>query len=238
MYLGARVAVVIPAHNEAALIGRVIGGIPAFVDRIVVVDDASTDATCAQVEQARDRRVMLVRHAVNRGVGAAIMTGYRVARDAQSDVIAVMAGDDQMDPSDLEALVRPIAQGRAEYAKGDRIHHPEVGNMPWSRRIGTQALAAMTRAAIGLPTLSDSQCGFTAIAATAVDRLPLSLVWPGFGYPNDLLARLHEQGMRIIEVAVRPVYKGEGSELRPWHLFAIACVVHRAWCRRRAARRD
>jgi glycosyltransferase involved in cell wall biosynthesis len=234
MFQHARIAVVVPAHNEAERIGTVIARMPAFVDRIVVVDDASCDGTCARVEQAASPRVRLVRHAANRGVGAAIMTGYRIARDEHADVIAVMAGDDQMDPADLEAVVRPVVEGRADYVKGNRLEHPGAQRMPWARRLGTRVLASLTRAATGLVSLSDSQCGFTAISGSAVDRLPLARVWPRFGYPNDLLARIHEHGLRLQEVVVRPVYQGERSELRAWHLFAIAGVLRRARRRRRA----
>lgn len=236
MLRGARIAVVVPAHNESALIARVLSAMPAFVDQIVVVDDASDDDTCAQVDRCADERVTLVRHAANRGVGAAIVTGYRRARAQGAGVIAVMAGDDQMDPADLQGLVTPVIEGKAEYVKGDRLHHPEAARMPLTRRTGTRLLSHATRWALGMPTLSDSQCGYTAISATALDRLDLASVWPGFGYPNDLLARIVHLGMPVAEVVVRPVYKGERSELRPWHVLTILRVIGRAALRRVAGR--
>lgn len=237
MLLGARIAVVVPAHDEAPRIGRVIGRMPSFVDQVVVVDDASHDDTCGVVLSSPDPRVRLVRHAVNRGVGAAIATGYRMARADGADVIAVMAGDDQMDPDDLEHVVRPVAEGTADYVKGDRIHHPQARAMPLARRAGTQALGYLTRWATRVSDLVDSQCGYTALSGAAMDRLDLTSLWPRFGYPNDLLGMVAEQHLRVMQVPVRPVYQGEPSELRPWHVATIVALVARAAWRVRRPRR-
>jgi glycosyltransferase involved in cell wall biosynthesis len=233
MLSGARIAVVVPAHNESSMIGRVLCAMPAFVDQVVVVDDASDDETCARIERCGLGRVRLVRHALNRGVGAAIMTGYRIARAQGADVIAVMAGDDQMDPADLQRVLQPVLEGKADYVKGDRLSHPEAGSMPLARRLGTRALSHVTRRAFAMPSLSDSQCGFTAISGRAVDQLDLASVWPRFGYPNDLLAHILQLGLPVAEVVVRPVYKGERSELRAWHVLTILRVIARARCRAR-----
>src|SRR5450432_4912895 len=130
MWTGKSVAVVVPAFDEERRVGRVIARMPTWVDRIVVVDDASRDGTSARAESVRDARIVVVRHAENRGVGAAIATGYRHALRAGADVLAVMAGDDQMDPDDLAALVDAVASGSAAYAKGNRFLHAEKRNMP------------------------------------------------------------------------------------------------------------
>jgi hypothetical protein len=149
-------------------------------------------------------------------------------------VIAVMAGDGQMHPGDLERLVVPCALGEADYAKGDRLHHPDVWRtMPLQRHLAGMALSGLTARAAGLPGLSDSQCGFTAITAAALDALDLDRLWGGYGYPNDLLAALAAQGSRVRDVVVRPVYRGEASGLRPWHLATIAYLIARARLRRR-----
>src|SRR5690349_17239896 len=124
MFRALRVAVVVPAYNEHANIADTVGGIPDWVDAIIVVDDASRDDTAAAVPTAP--RVTIVRHDENRGVGAAIMTGYRRALAAGADVAVVMAGDGQMDPRDLPELLAPIADGRADYVKGNRFLHPSV----------------------------------------------------------------------------------------------------------------
>jgi glycosyltransferase involved in cell wall biosynthesis len=233
MLEGARIAVVVPAHNEQRHISTVVERMPAFVDWVVVVDDASTDQTSEAAVQSADPRVRVVRHAHNRGVGAAIATGYREARRRGADVVAVMAGDNQMHPDDLSSVLLPVAQGNADYCKGDRLHHRAARAMPAVRRIGTWLFGYLTRWALALPGLSDSQCGFTAIGAHALDQLDLDRLWPGFGYPNDLLGQLSARGLSITQVPVRPVYGDERSELRVHHALIIVWLIARAGWRSR-----
>jgi glycosyltransferase involved in cell wall biosynthesis len=223
----ARIAVVVPAYCEERLIARMLRRVPSYVDRIYVVDDASPDGTLAAARGVTDPRVVLVRHAQNRGVGAAIVTGYRAALADAHDVVAVMAGDDQMHPDDLEPLVRAVLGG-ADYAKGNRFIHPEARRMPLARRWGGGFLSAVTRRATGLP-IGDSQCGFTALSAGAAGALPLDELWPRYGYPNDLLLLLAAGGLCVVEVPVRPVYADERSGLRPWHVVRILSVIARRY---------
>ncbi len=234
MFDRARVFVVVPAHNEQRLVARTLRGIPPLVDGIVVVDDASDDDTSGAAHAVGDDRVMVLRHEVNRGVGAAIATGYKHALEHEADVVVVMAGDNQMHPHDLPSLLRPILDGAADYAKGDRLHHPEVARMPLARRLGGSVMSACTRLALGLDSLSDSQCGYTAISRRALLLLDLDALWPRFGYPNDLLGQLRERGMRTVDVVVRPVYADEKSELRARHVAVILWLIARAAWRVRA----
>jgi len=218
MLEGARVAVVVPAHNEARLIRKTLCGIPAFVDHVVVVDDASEDDTAQRVRALDDPRVELVRHRDNRGVGAAIATGYSRAFGAGADVAAVMAADAQMHPDDLTALVRPVLRAEADYAKGDRLSHPEaISAMPLGRLVGNHVLTRLTRLATGLD-VTDSQCGYTALGRSAYGALRLRWVWPRYGYPNDLLSRAAVAKLRVRDVVVRPIYADERSGIRPHHL--------------------
>lgn len=228
-----RVAVVMPAFSCGQRLAVAIAGLPAMVDDVVVVDDASHDGSATRHALGDDPRLVIVRHAWNRGVGAAIATGYRVARERGAEVLVVMAGDNQMDPADLAAIAGPVARGELDYAKGNRLRHPEIHEMPTLRRIGTTALGAFTAWAIDEPTLSDSQCGYTAIAGWLVDALPLEALWPRYGYPNDLLGMVKRAGGRIGEITVRPVYAGEASGLRAWHVLTIAGLVGRVAARRR-----
>jgi glycosyltransferase involved in cell wall biosynthesis len=233
----ARLAVVVPAHNEERWIAETVRRMPAFVDHVVVVDDASRDATAHRAGSAGDPRLEVLRHPENRGVGAAIVTGYRRARALGADVAAVMAGDGQMHPDDLAAVALPVARGHADYVKGNRLAYPGAWRtMPPARLAGTAALAWLTRRAAGMERLSDSQCGFTAISARALDALgpALDALWPRYGYPNDLLGALALRGMRIGEAVVRPVYRGEASGLRPWHLATIGFIIGRVAYRRLA----
>ncbi len=234
MWRGSRIAVVVPAYREERLIGRTLGSMPDFVDRVWVVDDASPDATLDAVHAVGDARVRAVAHPDNRGVGAALVTGYRAAVDDAADVVAVMAGDNQMHPDDLAAVLEPVACGHADYAKGNRFVHADAAHMPAARRAGGRLLSALTRAVTGL-TIDDSQCGYTAISAAALRALPIDELWPRFGYPNDLLGMLAARGLRVVDVPVRPVYADEQSGIRPWHLATITGVVARRWWRERAS---
>jgi len=207
--------------------------VPAWVDHIVVVDDASPDRTFERLGECTDRRLTRLRHEANRGVGAAIETGYHQALELGADVMAVMAGDNQMDPDDLMSVVSPVVEGRAEYVKGNRFAHPNRLDMPLGRRWAGRALAAATRATTGL-RVTDTQCGYTALSAAAARRLPLGELWPRFGYPNDLLGMLAAHGARVVEVPVRPVYAGEQSGVRPWHALVVLGVIARRWHRGRA----
>lgn len=222
----------LPAYNEERLIGRALGSIPEFVDLAVVIDDASADGTSEAARRAGGARLRLERHAENRGVGAAIATGYRLARAEGADVIAVMAGDAQMNPADLPALLAPLLAGEADYAKGNRLRHPRAADMPRARRLGTRTLGWLTAHATGLAGLGDSQCGYTAISGSLVDRLPLERLYPRYGYPNDLLSLIAQARGRVAEIPVQPVYADERSGLRLWHVGVILGLVARAAGRR------
>ena len=232
------VVVIVPAFEEAPRIGRVLGGLPGWVDHIVVVDDGSTDGTREAALLPRDPRVLVVRHGANRGVGAAITTGYRSAdawASGQRGAYVVMAGDGQMDPRDLPALVRPIADLKADYVKGCRFAWPGARRaMPLARWVGGHGFSLLTSYAIG-QRISDSQCGYTALASHASRLLDLEDLWPGYGYPNDLLGQLASRRLRIVEVPVRPVYADEVSRLKLQHLPTIVRLVARAWVRRHTA---
>ena len=230
MWSQSRVAVVVPAYREARIIGRMLRRLPSYVDAVFVVDDASPDDTSAVALAVGDPRVQALRHAVNQGVGAAIVTGYRAALSAQCDVVAVMAGDDQMHPDDLAHVIAPVAAGVADYVKGNRFVHPDARRMPLLRRLGGEVLSFSTRRATGL-AVSDTQCGFTAISATTLRRLPLTELWPRYGYPNDLLGLLSSHAARVREVPVRPVYADEASGLRAFHVASILGVIARRYVR-------
>jgi len=216
MLEGKQVAVVVPAHDEEELIGPTIAGIPRFVDRIYVVDDASRDATRARARAAGDARVVVLMHEKNRGVGAAIVTGYRQAVEDGAEVVAVMAGDNQMDPADLEALVRPVARGELDYAKANRLFTGQAWDqMPHMRYLGNAVLSMLTKIASGYWHIADSQSGYTAISGAMVRQLDLDRVYTGYGFPNDLLVHLNVWNARVRDFPSRPVYGvGERSGIR------------------------
>ncbi len=244
MFRQLRIAVVIPAFNEGNKIAATVASIPDFVDEIFVIDDASTDDTSsvarAAFPPATPGRVLeVVRHDENRGVGAAISTGYRCALLAGDvDVAVVMAGDGQMDPADLPALLAPIADGTADYVKGNRFKHPDIWSaMPTTRIVGNVLLSAATRVTSGYHHVFDSQCGYTAIHRRALAAIDLDVLWARYGYPNDLLSRLYVAGVRVVDVPVRPIYGDQwrsginfGTALHP-----LPWVLLRSWSTRIAA---
>jgi len=211
-----QVAVVVPAHDEEALIATTIAGIPAFVDRIYVVDDASGDATAERARAVGDSRVDVISHDRNRGVGAAIVTGYERAVADGADVVAVMAGDNQMDPADLATLVGPVARGELDYAKANRLFTGQAWNLiPRTRYLGNAVLSMLTKIASGYWHIADSQSGYTAVSAEMVQALDLDRVYTGYGFPNDLLVHLNVWNARVRDFPSRPVYGvGERSGIR------------------------
>jgi glycosyltransferase involved in cell wall biosynthesis len=219
---GKRVAVVVPAHNEETLLAETLAGIPALVDHIYVVDDASGDATRerAYTAAAADPRIEVLVHEQNRGVGAAIVTGYRRAIDHRVEVTCVMAADNQMDPADLEAIVQPVARGEVEYAKANRLFTGQAWDLiPHHRYLGNAVLSLLTKIASGYWHVADSQSGYTAISLGALARLDLGRLYPRYGFPNDMLVHLNVLNARVRDVPSRPVYGvGERSGIKLRHV--------------------
>jgi len=213
---GKRVAVVVPAHNEEQLIGETVGSIPAFVDRIYIVDDRSTDDTVAAVRALEDPRVELIEHERNLGVGGAIVTGYLKARDDRIDVTAVMAADAQMDPDDLETLAGAVARGEVDYAKANRLFTGQAWEViPRYRYLGNAVLSLLTKIASGYWHVADSQSGYTAISLQYLDLLDIERVYKRYGFPNDLLVHLNVWNARVRDYPSRPIYGvGERSGIR------------------------
>lgn len=239
MFLDSTVAVAVPAHNEERLVARTLARVPAFVDAVVAVDDASDDATWREIERAAatDDRVVAIRHEVNSGVGAAIVTAYRAALRLGADVVVVMDGDGQMDPEDLPALLTAVCSGRAELAKGFRFDGlAPRGPMPFMRIVGNHVLSAATRIAGSYGGRLDAQCGYTAITAEALSRIPLHELYPRYGFPNDIVLRALEAGLRLESVPVRAVYDTEVSGIRPHVAIPrILGLLARGFARRRFA---
>jgi glycosyltransferase involved in cell wall biosynthesis len=216
MLAGRSVAVVVPAFDEERLIGTTLGGMPEFVDHVFVVDDASNDATAERARSSGDARVEVISHERNQGVGAAILTGYRRALSAGIDVTCVMAGDNQMDPADLEAIAGPVARGEADYAKANRLFTGRAWELiPHTRYLGNAVLSLLTKIASGYWHVADSQSGYTAIARETLELLDLERIYERYGFPNDMLVHLNVINARVRDVPSRPVYGvGESSGIR------------------------
>lgn len=230
MYAGHTIAVVVPAYNEEGFVGDVIQTVPTFVDRVYAVDDASTDGTWMEIQRTADQEnerakrladggtpgthVVPLRHEQNQGVGAAIKTGYRHAAEDGMEIAAVMAGDGQMDPEDLHAYLDPIVDGRADYAKGNRLLKWDFleGMSPF-RLFGNVLLTFLTKIASGYWRIADPQNGYTAIRLDVFDEVPLDDLYDEYGFANDLLVKLNAYDKRVADVPRKANYGDEESSI-------------------------
>jgi len=215
MYQGRKLAIVIPAYNEEALIADTLQGMPPEADRVYIVDDGSTDKTRQIVQIYVTGHVRLLTNSHNRGVGAAIIAGYKKAIEEGMDIAVVMAGDNQMDKKHLPELLAPIIEGKADYSKGNRLtsraHRKGMSN--W-RFFGNWVLTLLTRIASSYWRIGDPQNGYTAITRDALKRINLDKVYPRYGYPNDLLVKLNVAGCRVCDVPMPARYGKEKSKIK------------------------
>jgi glycosyltransferase involved in cell wall biosynthesis len=232
MYDQSRVAVVVPAYNEEGLVGTVLRTIPEFVDYVYAIDDCSTDGTWDEIKRYSTHVrpdptaelpdvdavtdagpvIVALRQAENRGRGHSIKTGYRMALRDGADVVAVMDGDGQMDPDELDRIIEPILKGRADYTKGTRLQDGDhVADMSNWRLFGNVLLSVITNFSSGYWGLLDSQNGYTAISRTALEGIPIDELYDGYGFLNDILTMLNVGGFRIAEVPHPAVYDDEES---------------------------
>lgn len=267
------IAVIVPCYNEEKLIGLVIESMPAFVDRIIIVNDCSSDKTEEVVKsyfqrtenkgwelphrqpevnsrfshagslmqkqyQANEKhyspcniindddpsnRIILINLAKNSGNGSAIARGLKWAMDKNIDCSAVMDGDGQMDPCELESIVAPIINGQCDYVKGNRLIHRSAWLvMPRARFIGNSILSIFTKIASGYWHVTDSQCGFVALSAKALQSLRLYNIYKSYGWPNDILVKLNIAFCTIKEVEIKPLYDvGEKSKMKIWKIIPL-----------------
>lgn len=261
------IAVVVPAYNEEGQIAMVIETMPAFVDRIVIVNDCSKDHTAEIVIQCIEKsgkdinaikefvfedadmrynrakkllqehsieekklfmpsqvanqdedhdKVILINHLKNGGVGASIATGYKWCKDRNIFCTAVMAGDGQMDPDELEMICAPVVNEGIDYVKGNRlIHRSAFIAIPRTRYFGNSVLSILTKVASGYWHVSDTQTGFTAISNKALNSISLYKIYRSYGMPNDMLVKLNIAFCTMREVEIKPVYFiGENSKMK------------------------
>jgi len=208
MYRENKIALVIPARNEEKLIIPTLQGVPEFVDRIYVIDDKSTDKTVELVKNYHDRRVKLILHEKNIGPGAAIITGYKKAKDENFDIVAVCGGDNQMPLDQLKDLLDPIVDGKADYTKGNRFMEggEKLSDMPITRVIGNTIISLLTKIASGYYKIFDVVDGFTAINKKALHTIDWDKAWKRYGYPMDFLVRLSIHRFRVMDIPRRAIY--------------------------------
>ena len=218
MYKNKSIVVVVPAYNEETQIGRVIETMPEYVDKIVIIDDVSNDNTVNIVENhsKMNDKIKLIQHEKNQGVGGAIASGYKWARDNDYDVAVVMAGDGQMNPNDLSNILNPVVSGKVDYTKGNRLFTGEAfKKIPKVRYLGNSILSLFTKIASGYWHIADSQSGYAAINNKALHTIDWDKMYKRFGQPNDLLVMLNVYNFRVKDVWINPTYDvGEKSGIK------------------------
>lgn len=214
VYKNRRIAVVIPAYNEARHVAAVISGVPEYVDRIFVIDDCSTDDTLAIVEAAANSRVSSFRTPVNLGVGGATKLGYAKSLEFGCDIAVKMDGDGQMPPEYLHSLLDAIIDRGYDYAKGNRFLAGEsLSAMPRHRLFGNIVLTFLNKLTSGYWHIFDPQNGYTAVSADLLRRLDPGALHQRYFFENDMLIALNFHNARVADVAIPARYGDERSHL-------------------------
>lgn len=228
---GSGITAILPAYNEEVSIGSVVLRTKQYVDRVIVIDDGSSDRTA---EVARLAGAEVIRHQQNRGKGAALKTGFEALNDMQnkaylhitggeglkSDVelqyghgiIVTIDTDGQHDPADIPKLVEPILKGEADMVNGSRYLNGNKNDTPFYRRIGQKVLDVATNLDSGL-SLTDSQSGFRAFASRTRDVFRFHQ--NGLAIESEMLADAANAGLKIKEVEIGVRYNVDGSSEDP-----------------------
>ena len=211
-----RVGVVVPCYRVRSKILDVLSAIGPEVERIYVVDDGCPEQTGHWVEQCvTDRRVCVIFHTANKGVGAAVVSGMRSALNESMDVIVKLDGDGQMAPAMIGKLIRPIVEARADYTKGNRFFDIEsVRPMPIGRLIGNAVLTFLAKTSTGYWNIADPTNGFVAVDARIIRVLPLHKLAARYFFESDLLFRLNTLQAVVVDVPMTAVYGNETSNLK------------------------
>jgi len=214
--VNSKIAVVIPSYKVCDHILGVINGIGPEVSAIYIVDDCCPHGSGEFVsKECNDRRVVVVRHEENQGVGGAVMTGYQAAIHDGMNVIVKVDGDGQMDPGLIPDFVAPILRGEADYTKGNRFFDIEsVRAMPRFRLFGNAVLSFMTKLSAGYWNLFDPTNGFTAIHTDVARHLPYDKISRRYFFETDMLFRLNTLRAVVVDVPMEAKYGDEVSNLK------------------------
>lgn len=213
---GPLIGVVIPCYRVKSHIKEVLAGIGKEVARIYVIDDACPEKTGEFVKsQVKDKRVQVIFHQTNQGVGGAVISGYKQALEDGMDVIVKLDGDGQMNPELIATIVKPVLEGNADYSKGNRFDSLEnLIGMPKVRIFGNAVLSIWSKISSGYWTITDPTNGFTAIHRKALESVNLEKVRKSYFFESDMLFRLSIANCVVADVPMVAVYGNEKSNLR------------------------
>lgn len=210
------VVVVIPCYKVRAHVLGVLAAIGSEVDRIFCVDDACPEGAGDFIQQhCKDPRVRVLFNSVNRGVGGAVIAGYRAALEIGATVVVKVDGDGQMDPRLIARFIAPILDDTADYTKGNRFYNlADVQRMPGFRVLGNAGLSFLTKLSSGYWHVFDPTNGYTAIHGAVLRELPLERLAERYFFESDILHRLYLARAVVVDVPMRSVYGEEVSNLR------------------------
>ena len=212
MYKNRKISLVIPAYNEEKLIKPTLENVPALFDKIYVVDDCSPDNQNLVINKCieNDVRIELIEHETYQGPGGAIITGYLKSSLDEYDIAVVVGGDFQMPLEEVENLLDPLVNKRADYTKGNRFLLSQLDTtlkrMPRTRLLGNWIITGLTKIASGYYKIMDVVDGYTAITKEAIDIIDWSKAWKKYGYPMDFLIRLNAYGLRVMDIPRTAIY--------------------------------
>ncbi|MDI9349222.1 MAG: glycosyltransferase family 2 protein [Candidatus Symbiobacter sp.] len=216
------IAVIIPCYRVESEIAQVLAAIPPWVSRIYCVDDQSPDDSVSVIRTAmmHDPRIRLIRHAINQGVGGAMVTGYRAALADDMTVMIKIDGDGQMSPDLIAPMIAPILNEKADYVKGNRFYAmDDLQSMPKIRLFGNIILSFMTKLSSGYYSIFDPTNGFTAIHRAILAELPLDKIAKRYFFESDMLFRLYVARAVVMDMPMKAKYGTESSSLRISRIF-------------------
>ncbi|WOE74030.1 glycosyltransferase [Alterisphingorhabdus coralli] len=211
-----KLAVIIPCYKVRSHIRNVIANIGPEIERIYVVDDKCPEESGQFVRDfITDKRIHVIMHEYNKGVGGAVVTGYRAALGDGMDIAIKVDGDGQMDPRLASVIAEPVIAGKADYSKGNRFHSVyNVRKMPVARLMGNAALSFITKLSSGYWSIFDPTNGYTAIHRTALSRLEFANIDERYFFETDMLINLGNSRAVVKDVAMEAIYADEESNLK------------------------
>jgi len=209
-----KIAVVIPCYKVTKQIKKVLSSIPDFVDSIIIVDDACPDNSGNIAMEIERQNMYLIKHEKNRGVGGAVISGFKKALALKCDIIIKLDGDGQMDPNNIPSLIQPILDNRADYTKGNRFNDFEaLKSMPKIRLFGNSILSFITKAASGYWNIMDPTNGYCAISQHSLSKLNLDKIDNRYFFETDMLINLSLINMVVEDVPLSAIYGDETSNM-------------------------
>ena len=223
-----KIAVVMPCYKSSGQVIDVLKQMHECVSAVYCVDDACPEETGKTIEKnVEDKRVKVLYHDKNQGVGGAVMTGYRAALEGGANIIVKIDSDGQMDPALISQFIEPILNGHADYTKGNRFYNPEfLQDMPKIRIFGNAGLSFLNKFSTGYWQIFDPTNGFTAIHADVLRLLPLDKINRRYFFESDMLFRLGTLRAVVIDIPQKAVYGDENSNLSVSDALRSFSVLH------------